>query len=445
MAPPPTSTTLVIPPDDGETKSSKSSSSSSRTSNEDTDANGSFSCDLLTQSKQHIAFLKTLHQVGITIQKPSIESFRRYSALWLPFVHAIAIARKRQNPTEDGGQDLGKDLIPPPDVAWLWHCHRLAPYRYSKYMQQRFQKNEEVKENGAEDYYFLDPDVAFSVQLPEEDDGPETQNWTNVKEESCSSTRLLWSEMYPHEPFFLPSELEVEATSKKEKEDDMTMDKNKYLLGGFDVLESCERQSAFLWQVSGKSFFPSRLSAFHYYYLFIITLTFIYTSSNYTFLHSYGLLDRCNIHFTLGEKFSNDDFLNEGVDNYSKFVALMGTTNPSSSSFSKSKKNNKNKWFRRSKSSTVKGTSSNAKQTRPRFIVPTYQIDIMWHTHILSSIQSYHDDCMKLNGCILEHDDSLTDRSEGGVLDTNFKATCQLWKEKYRKEYRVKGGMYRGT
>ncbi len=44
----------------------------------------------------------------------------------------------------------------------------------------------------------------------------------------------------------------------------------------------------------------------------------------------------------------------------------------------------------------------------------------------------------------LEHDDSLTDRSEGGVLNKSFETTKALWLEKYGKEYKVEGGMYRG-
>ncbi len=45
---------------------------------------------------------------------------------------------------------------------------------------------------------------------------------------------------------------------------------------------------------------------------------------------------------------------------------------------------------------------------------------------------------------ILEHDDSLTDRSEGGILDSNFHATKNLWYDVYNTEYKVAGGMYRG-
>lgn len=45
---------------------------------------------------------------------------------------------------------------------------------------------------------------------------------------------------------------------------------------------------------------------------------------------------------------------------------------------------------------------------------------------------------------IIEHDDSLTDREEGGILDTNFQATKTLWFEKFNVNYYVRGGMYRG-
>ena len=68
----------------------------------------------------------------------------------------------------------------------------------------------------------------------------------------------------------------------------------------------------------------------------------------------------------------------------------------------------------------------------------------MWHTHILSSISKYHEDCVRLIGTTLEHDDSLNDRVEGGMLDVNFKATSKLWREIYGEDYNVVGGMYRG-
>ena len=90
-----------------------------------------FSVDLVEEAKKHIVFLRALHRHGITTNNDissSIESFRRYSQLWLPFVH------KHYCHSDDNAPDL----IPPADIAWLWHCHRLAPYRYAQYIKNEF-------------------------------------------------------------------------------------------------------------------------------------------------------------------------------------------------------------------------------------------------------------------------------------------------------------------
>ena len=83
-----------------------------------------FSVDLVSHSKDHIAFLRALHSHGITWSRLSSESLRRYRDLWLPLV----------------SQNRGAQLVPPVDIAWLWHCHRLAPFRYTYYCKQRFQE-----------------------------------------------------------------------------------------------------------------------------------------------------------------------------------------------------------------------------------------------------------------------------------------------------------------
>jgi hypothetical protein len=106
--------------------------------------------------------------------------------------------------------------------------------------------------------------------------------------------------------------------------------------------------------------------------------------------------------------FSDQTFLEEGLVNYHKFLFL--------------KKMNIDDMI----------------------IVPTYQIDLLWHTHILSSFAGYNQDCKAIIGVPMHHDDSFIDRSEGGPLDTAFKATTKAWKELYGEEYRVEGAMYRG-
>merc|ERR1711933_219159 len=111
----------------------------------------------------------------------------------------------------------------------------------------------------------------------------------------------------------------------------------------------------------------------------------------------------------MGERFDDVEFLKEGVTNYHRFLQLKPY----------------------------------AAQSRI-ILVPTYQIDFMWHTHILSGITNYNKDCRRISGSTLHHDDSLTDRSDGGILDTSYVATSNLWKERYGINYAIPGGMYRG-
>lgn len=294
------------------------------------------SVDLVAQAKNHINFLRNLHASGITLSKPSYESFRRYSDLWLPFVKSFTI-----------NSDEPKELIPPADIAWLWHCHRLAPYRYAKYVEKRFFSDDEGKggETDKNTIKILDASPPFTFQMEDNSANGTLSEATHGK--VCKRTIALFHELYPNESFFLDTSKALAPSSGDTK------------LGGFDVVESCDRQASFLWQVSGSNF-------------------------------------------------SNDTFLSQGEENYTKFVLLM------------------------------------AKRDRPQFLVPTYQIDLMWHTHMLSSIVNYHADNMNATGTILEHDDSLNDRTEGGTLDNNFQATRKLWSDVYDVEYKVPGGMYRG-
>jgi hypothetical protein len=68
----------------------------------------------------------------------------------------------------------------------------------------------------------------------------------------------------------------------------------------------------------------------------------------------------------------------------------------------------------------------------------------MWHTHMLSSISGYNSDCKALMGSTLHHDDSLNDRTPGGILDQSYQSTKQMWLDEFGEEYVVEGGMYRG-
>jgi hypothetical protein len=252
------------------------------------------------------------------------------------------VAQHQQRVTPTSVNESQDALIPPDDIAWLWHCHRLAPRRYEEYCHQRFGK-------------LVEAENPFVCQLPDGLD--ESLDEKNRK--GCEITRRRWSDLYAQEPFD-SKPVREDQNIEEMKRSDPDEYQHRRLLNGFDLVESCSRQSTFLWQVSG-------------------------------------------------DRFQDSIFLSQGVENYSKFLQLKAS----------------------SKGRTI-------------IIVPTYQIDLMWHTHILCSISKYNEDCLKIMGCTLHHDDSLNDRTEGGTLDVSFRATKALWHEMHGEEYVVHGGMYRG-
>eukprot|EP00542_Grammatophora_oceanica_P007358 CAMPEP_0194068990 /NCGR_PEP_ID=MMETSP0009_2-20130614/87396_1 /TAXON_ID=210454 /ORGANISM="Grammatophora oceanica, Strain CCMP 410" /LENGTH=419 /DNA_ID=CAMNT_0038722141 /DNA_START=917 /DNA_END=2176 /DNA_ORIENTATION=- len=192
----------------------------------------------------------------------------------------------------------------------------------------------------------LEANPPFAFQ--EQDDGSDLDY-----SKPAGQTRQLWKELHGEtEPFFLAPPAESAPVEEKSKQPLL-------LLSGFDLLSSTERQAGFLWQVSGPCF-------------------------------------------------DDLEFLNEGVENYARFLHL--------------------------KPRCPVGT----------LLIPTYQIDLMWHTHILSSLALYDKDCTAILGSTFHHNDSFTDRSEGGILDTSFQKMKGIWKNVYGADYVVDGGMYRG-
>jgi hypothetical protein len=275
-----------------------------------------FSCDLVDESRKHVRFLEGLHADGVMLAPVSPRSLNRYINCWLHLV-AWKIA-----------EDDTIQLIPPPDVAWLWHCHRLAPMNYERYVRIRFET-------------VLEASPSFSFQR--EDD----------ESTDAFLTRDCWYNAFPDEPFFLQDAEEFPSNTAA------TIVQHCRSLERFDLVSSTQNQAAFLWQVSGP-------------------------------------------------KFREDEFLHQAAENYYKFLKL----------------------------------SSTGETSLP--LVPTYQIDLMWHTHMLWSLRGYHMDCISIRGEKFHHDDSLNDRTPGATLDLAFQATKRLWEETYNQNYIVDGGMYRG-
>lgn len=73
------------------------------------------------------------------------------------------------------------------------------------------------------------------------------------------------------------------------------------------------------------------------------------------------------------------------------------------------------------------------------FLVPCYDIDLMWHTHQLEPV-TYERDCLRLLGRVLSHDDNVGgDRSEGSKLSKAFTRTAELWKQHFGEPYARSG------
>ena len=86
----------------------------------------------------------------------------------------------------------------------------------------------------------------------------------------------------------------------------------------------------------------------------------------------------------------------------------------------------------------------NKEKSLNRFCVPTYDIDLIWHSHQLHPV-SYCKDLNELLGKVLEHDDTDSNRSKGMKLDVGFSGTTKQWEETFGTRYWRAGAMYRGN
>jgi len=76
-------------------------------------------------------------------------------------------------------------------------------------------------------------------------------------------------------------------------------------------------------------------------------------------------------------------------------------------------------------------------------LVPCYDIDLMWHTHMLHP-SAYRHDTMKVLGQTLVHDDSVNNRKSGSLLVRADQKTRDLWKVHFDDTFATFGAMFRG-
>lgn len=86
----------------------------------------------------------------------------------------------------------------------------------------------------------------------------------------------------------------------------------------------------------------------------------------------------------------------------------------------------------------------NMEKSLKRFCVPTYDIDLIWHSHQLNPV-FYGKDLNELLGKILEHGDTDSDRTKGMKLDVWFSRTTKQWEDTFGTRYWRAGAMYRGS
>jgi hypothetical protein len=82
-------------------------------------------------------------------------------------------------------------------------------------------------------------------------------------------------------------------------------------------------------------------------------------------------------------------------------------------------------------------------QHQDALLIPCYDIDLLWHTHQLHPAV-YEKDTIRILGRMLNHDDSLDDRSPGSRQQVAYGQTKRLWKEVFKECYPMDGAMYRG-
>ena len=73
-------------------------------------------------------------------------------------------------------------------------------------------------------------------------------------------------------------------------------------------------------------------------------------------------------------------------------------------------------------------------------LVPTHDIDFMWHIHMLNP-RSYWSDCISFFGDILDHNAGFGSiDSEKAILEERFIETSKLWEKEFGSSYILYGG-----
>ncbi|XP_076911575.1 glycine-rich domain-containing protein 1-like [Bidens hawaiensis] len=152
-----------------------------------------------------------------------------------------------------------------------------------------------------------------------------------------------------------------------------------------------------------------------------------------------------NINLTLSNKFSKNI---DGSANHTKYNLLLAIKRQIPFFYQVSRSHMNTNQYLEAAVARYKGFLHLIKRNKERsitcFCVPTYDIDLIWHTHQLHPA-SYCKDLMESLGKILEHDDTDQNRGKGQKLDVGFSKTIKQWEELFGLRYWKAGAMYRGN
>ena len=83
-------------------------------------------------------------------------------------------------------------------------------------------------------------------------------------------------------------------------------------------------------------------------------------------------------------------------------------------------------------------------RNKETFLVPCYDMDLIWHTHQVHPVP-YQKETTAVLGFVLKHDDSVNDRKEGSKLNNADDVTRRLWQELFKVPFARPGSMFRGN
>ncbi|XP_031385118.1 glycine-rich domain-containing protein 2-like isoform X2 [Punica granatum] len=76
------------------------------------------------------------------------------------------------------------------------------------------------------------------------------------------------------------------------------------------------------------------------------------------------------------------------------------------------------------------------------FCVPTYDIDLIWHSHQLNPL-SYCDDLKPIFGKIISHNDHISDSPVDNKHKIGLAQTTKLWEDIFGRKYLITGAMFK--